>query len=53
MIVEGALEHGSPIDEMAVASELGVSRGPVREALKVLRAEGLVEVRPRRGASVV
>lgn len=53
MIVGGALEHGSPIDEMAVASELGVSRGPVREALKVLRAEGLVEIRPRRGASVV
>lgn len=53
MIVQGSLEHGAPIDEMAVATQLGVSRGPVREALKVLRAEGLVEIWPRRGATVV
>jgi DNA-binding GntR family transcriptional regulator len=53
MIVDGELAPGSSIDEMAVAAALGVSRGPVREALKVLRAEGIVEIRPRRGAQVV
>lgn len=53
MVVDGILVPGTSIDEMAVATSLGVSRGPIREALKVLRAEGIVEIRPRRGAQVV
>jgi len=40
------------IDEMALAHQLGLSRTPVREALKVLAAEGLVEILPRRGSRV-
>lgn len=53
MIVDGVLAPGASIDEMAVAASLGVSRGPVREALKVLRVEGIVVIRPRRGAQVI
>ena len=40
------------IDEPKLAEEMGISRTPLREALKVLEAEGLVELRPRRGAFV-
>lgn len=43
---------GSELSEVAIAEALGISRGPVREAMGRLRAEGLVEVRPRRGAVV-
>lgn len=43
---------GSELSEVAIAEQLGISRGPVREAMGRLRAEGLVEVRPRRGAVV-
>lgn len=43
---------GSELAEVAIAETLGISRGPVREAMGRLRAEGLVEVRPRRGAVV-
>jgi DNA-binding GntR family transcriptional regulator len=43
---------GSWIDEQAVASELGISRTPLREALKVLASEGLVAMKLRRGAYV-
>lgn len=53
MIINGELAPGEGIDELAVAAHLGVSRGPVREALKVLRAEGIVEIWPRRGAQVI
>jgi len=52
MIVEGRLAAGSGIAEMELAGLLGVSRTPLREALKVLAAEGLVELLPGRGAVV-
>lgn len=51
-IVSGRLTPGTELQEVALASELGVSRGPVREALGRLAAEGLVTIRPRRGAVV-
>lgn len=47
-----ALEPGQWIDEQSLAAELGISRTPMREALKVLAAEGLVTMKPRRGAYV-
>jgi DNA-binding GntR family transcriptional regulator len=47
-----ALEPGSWIDEQKLALEYGISRTPLREALKVLAAEGLVTMRVRRGAYV-
>lgn len=46
------LEAGSWIDEQRIAQELGISRTPLREALKVLAAEGLVTMKVRRGAYV-
>ena len=46
------LEPGSWIDELHIAEEFGISRTPLREALKVLAAEGLVTMKMRRGAYV-
>ncbi len=46
------LEPGSWIDELKIAQEYGISRTPLREALKVLAAEGLVTMKVRRGAYV-
>ena len=46
------LEPGSWIDEMKLAAAFGISRTPLREALKVLAAEGLVTMKVRRGAYV-
>ncbi len=46
------LEPGSWIDELKLAGEMGISRTPLREALKVLAAEGLVTMKLRRGAYV-
>ena len=46
------LESGSWIDELKLAEEYGISRTPLREALKVLAAEGLVTMKVRRGAYV-
>jgi DNA-binding GntR family transcriptional regulator len=46
------LEPGSWIDEVRLAQEFGISRTPLREALKVLAAEGLVTMKVRRGAYV-
>jgi DNA-binding GntR family transcriptional regulator len=43
---------GDRLVEDRLSEEMGVSRVPIREALRVLAAEGLVEVQPRRGASV-
>ena len=51
-IQRGALALGAPIRQEEVAARFGVSRIPVREALGRLEAEGLVEVRPNRGALV-
>ena len=52
MIVEGGLAAGSRIHEGNLGRELGVSRTPLREALKFLASEGLVELSPGRGAMV-
>lgn len=52
MIVEGRLQPGAGIQELELAGSLGVSRTPLREALKVLASEGLVELIPQRGAVV-
>lgn len=46
------LQPGSWIDEMKLAAEFGISRTPLREALKVLAVEGLVTMKVRRGAYV-
>ena len=46
------LEPGCWIDELKIAEEFGISRTPLREALKVLAAEGLVTMKVRRGAYV-
>ena len=52
MIIEGTLEAGSRIHEGNLGRELGVSRTPLREALKFLASEGLIELVPTRGAVV-
>lgn len=51
-IMEGRFKPGGRLVEDRIARLFGVSRNPVREALKILRSEGLVEIAPRRGASV-
>ncbi len=51
-IFKRELEPGSWIDELKIAEEYGISRTPLREALKVLAAEGLVTMKVRRGAYV-
>jgi DNA-binding GntR family transcriptional regulator len=52
MITTGALAPGERLFEDRLAEQLGVSRNPVREALRALEGTGLVEVIPRRGAYV-
>jgi DNA-binding GntR family transcriptional regulator len=51
-IFKRELEPGSWIDELKIAEHYGISRTPLREALKVLAAEGLVTMKVRRGAYV-
>jgi len=46
------LSPGSWVDEQALADDYGISRTPLREALKVLASEGLVTLKPRRGCYV-
>jgi DNA-binding GntR family transcriptional regulator len=48
-IVDGELQLGEALSEIALAGELGVSKTPVREALLRLRLEGLVDILPQRG----
>lgn len=52
MIYDQVLLPGQPIDETKICEQLGISRTPLREALKVLHSEGLVEHKPRRGSFV-
>uniref|UniRef100_UPI000CE3BCF1 GntR family transcriptional regulator n=1 Tax=Nocardioides sp. 616 TaxID=2268090 RepID=UPI000CE3BCF1 len=51
-IFDGELESGTPLREVALAEQLGISRPTVREALTVLVAEGLATREPHRGVSV-
>jgi DNA-binding GntR family transcriptional regulator len=52
-ILTGGLRRGTHLVEAKLAGRLGISRGTVREAFKVLAAEGLIQEEPRRGAFVV
>jgi DNA-binding GntR family transcriptional regulator len=52
MIIEGKLPPGARINEVQIGASLGVSRTPLREAIKSLASEGLVDVLPARGAVV-
>jgi GntR family transcriptional regulator, gluconate operon transcriptional repressor len=52
-ILGGGFRPGEHLVEARIADQLNVSRGPVREAFKLLRAEGLLEEEPRRGTFVV
>ena len=52
MIIEGMIPVGMRIHEGQLCQQLGISRTPLREALKVLASEGLVELVPSRGAMV-
>lgn len=51
-IITGRLSPGTRLDEHALAQRFGVSRTPVREALRELAATGLAETRPHRGVAV-
>jgi len=51
-ILSGDLKAGQPIRQEQIAQELGVSRIPLREALKQLEAEGFVTIEPHKGAVV-
>lgn len=52
MITDGDVLPGAPLSEVTLADTFGVSRTPVREALKQLQTEGLVEIRSRVGTFV-
>jgi DNA-binding GntR family transcriptional regulator len=51
-VVEGNIPDGGRVPERQLCAMLGISRTPLREALKVLAAEGLIELLPNRGARV-
>jgi len=52
LILEGTLAPGERLIEDRLAEQLGVSRNPVREAIRILEAEGFLDVTARRGSSV-
>lgn len=52
MIIDGTLEAGTRINESDLGPRLGVSRTPLREALRTLAGEGLIELVPSKGAIV-
>jgi GntR family transcriptional regulator of gluconate operon len=52
-ILAGGFGQGEHLVEAKIAEQLNISRGPVREAFKLLRAEGLLKEEPRRGTFVV
>jgi DNA-binding GntR family transcriptional regulator len=51
-ILDGRLKPGQRLKEIPLAERLGVSRGPIRDALRLLERDGLIEVIPNRGAVV-
>ena len=52
LIVQGELAPGARLNERVLCEKLGISRTPLREAIKLLAAEGLVDLLPNRGALV-
>ena len=52
LILDGSLKPGDRLVEDRLAQQLGVSRNPIREAMRVLEAEGFLDVVSRRGAFV-
>lgn len=52
MILDGTIAEGAPLREKSLADELGVSRTPIREALRRLAADGLITIETNRGAQV-
>ena len=52
LIINGGLEPGAKVPEKNLCEQFGVSRTPMREALKVLASDGLVDLKPNRGAWV-
>jgi DNA-binding GntR family transcriptional regulator len=52
LVLSGAFPPGAPLSEVFLAQEFEVSRTPIREALKQLQHEGLVEIRPKVGTFV-
>src|SRR5690606_7641118 len=52
LIIEGVLKPGTKLNEREVCERLGISRTPLREAMKVLASEGLIDIIPNRGAFV-
>lgn len=52
LIVEAVLAPGIKLNERELCETLGISRTPLREAMKVLAAEGFIDISPNRGASV-
>src|SRR5580692_11517563 len=51
-IFNQSLRPGDQVREIEMATKIGVSRGPLREALLILQKEGLIEIRPNRGAFI-
>jgi len=51
-ILDGDLRPGTPLTETALAEQLAVSRAPVREAIRILAKEGLIDTKPYRGSLV-
>jgi DNA-binding GntR family transcriptional regulator len=52
LILEGVIAAGTSINQVTLASDLGVSRTPVREAIRMLQEEGLVDAQPQKRARV-
>jgi DNA-binding GntR family transcriptional regulator len=53
LIIEGELPPGTRLNERTLCDRLGVSRTPLREAFRLLAADGLITIRPNHGAQVV
>lgn len=51
-IVRGELEAGARLNELELCETMGISRTPLREAIKILEVESLIEIKPHKGASV-
>jgi len=52
MIIKGKLKPGQKVKEQEISTRLGISRPPLREAFKILEADGLIRREPRRGVFV-